>query len=81
MEIQAVADNEVQARVQLNDTTDIAEPYYDNDPYATRGISTAGCYYSNTLSGVYNIDIDWRNAYGGGSVWCGRARIMVLRVS
>lgn len=82
-ELQAQADCEVQGRVQLNDTTTIAEPYYDNDPYATRGTCQGGIYYSDTLSGVQNIDLDWRKAYDPGSgalVYCGRARIVVLRV-
>lgn len=80
-ELGADAENDVHARVHLNNTTVIGEGYYDNDPYATRYRHIAGHFYSDTLSGVNTIDIDYYRAYGAGSVYIQRARIQVLRVN
>lgn len=82
MEIGKAADEDVEGRMQLNDTTTIAQPYYKNPPYATRYAGVEGGHYvSDSLSGTINVDMDWRNAYGSGAAYIRRARIVVLKVN
>lgn len=79
-EIGKVADEDVEYQVQLNDTTTIATFAWKNHPYSTRYTGCTGIYFSTTLSGVVNIDIDWSNEYGFNPAYIRRARVIVLQV-
>jgi hypothetical protein len=69
------------ARVQLNDTTTIMEHQQEpSDAGTDQAYVASGWYYGPTLSGVYNIDLDFaRN--GGGTSYMRRARLSIWRVS
>lgn len=75
-------DEDVEGRVQVNDTTVIAQPYFKNAPYATRyNDGCSGNYVSSNLSGTVYVDIDYRNSYGASSALIRYARLSVYRVT
>jgi len=79
-EIGAWADEDVEFRMQIDDTTTIATHSWKNNPYVTRYMPCSGFYPSSALSGVINIDMDWNNDYGFNPAYIRRARILVLQL-
>jgi hypothetical protein len=73
------ADSDIAFRVQLDNTTTICEGVFKNHPYATRYEIQSGFYFSTTLSGVVDIDVDYYLGYGS-TAYIRRARILVTRV-
>jgi hypothetical protein len=66
------------SRVQLNDTTDLAEDRYDSSQISYIIISG---FAIQSLSGVNTIDIDFRANIGGDTMLIRRARIALWRIS
>ena len=65
-------------RVQINDTTTLAQA--DGTDSSTPGFTTeSGFYYASSISGVQNIDIDFRAL--GGTTYVQAARLEIWRVS
>ena len=65
------------SRVQIDDTTTVAEP--EKDGSAWRGSS--GQYeYAMGTSGTFSTDIDYRKVAGGGSARIRRARLLIWRL-
>lgn len=80
-EMYAYDDEDCEVQVELNDTTQIGFAHFKNLPYAARWAQcNGGMYFSTTLNGTINVDIDWRNGYGSGNKGIRRARIFVTRV-
>jgi hypothetical protein len=80
-EMWATSDEDAEVQVELNDTTQIAFSHFKNQPYADRWAQcNGGLYFSTTLDGTTDIDIDYRNGYGAGNKGIRRARIIVTRV-
>lgn len=80
MEVGCSANEDVGMRCQLNDTTTLTTMTYKNHPYATRYFSYSNMYISDSLSGVYNIDLDYERDYGTQSVYARNANILVLEI-
>ena len=69
--------SEFNARVQINDTTTIAEIY---DEKAKNGWAPMAGMYEGTLSGDVDIDMDYWDSDGADGVGIRRARISIWRV-
>jgi hypothetical protein len=66
-------------RVQINDSTTVAE-FFNYDDYTYNYRLSAGVYYASSISGVQNIDMDYKAA-SGSILYIRRARIVVYRMS
>jgi hypothetical protein len=80
-EMNAYTGEDIDARVQLNDTTDIAVVHFKSSDYSTLwNGGDGGMYFSDSLSGTIDVDIDYKNGYGANDKKIRRARILVTRV-
>ena len=72
-------DSEFNARVQINDTTTVAEVY--DEKTAKGGWFAISGIYNDTLSGTVDIDLDYWDSDGEDGVEIRRARLTIWRVS
>lgn len=66
-----------EGRVELNDTTTLAQ--VDIDSSTPDFLGQSGHYYTGSISGVQNIDIDWRAV--SSTAYIRRARLEIWRIS
>jgi hypothetical protein len=80
-EMNAYQGQDIDGRVQINDTIDIAVVHFKATDYSTvwNG-GDGGLYFSTALSGTVNVDIDYKNGYGANDKKIRRARIFITRV-
>ena len=67
-------------RVQLNDTTDITNTVIESQD-SVNYHPHSGFYYLDNVSGVQNIDIDYRINSGNGTITIRKARLEIWRIS
>lgn len=80
-EMNAYTGEDIDGRVQLNDTTDLAEVHFKSSDYSTLwNGGDGGMFFSDSLSGTQNIDIDYKSGYGSNDKKIRRARILITRV-
>jgi hypothetical protein len=83
-ELNAYQDEDVEARVQINDAAvipTIAEHHFKSSQYSSLwNCGDGGFFVTDALSGTVNIDIDFQNGYGSNTKSIRRARILVTRV-
>lgn len=80
-EMKAPIDQDIDGRVQINDTDTICEACFkDLSAFADRwNDGTGGHYITSSLSGTVNVDVDFFNAYGVDDKYARRIRILVTR--
>jgi hypothetical protein len=81
-EINAYQEEDVDGRVEINNSLIICERHFKNfSPYSTLwGEGCGGFYITDSLSGAVTVDIDYKNGYGTGAKIIRRARLLVTRV-
>lgn len=80
-EMYAVADEDVEVQVELDDTNQVAESKFRNPPFANRWAQcNGGFYFADNLSGNVDVDIDYKSGFGVGQKGIRRARLIITRV-
>jgi hypothetical protein len=75
-------EEDIDSRVQINDTTTICEGHFKNfSAYTELWEENVGGFYITTgLSGTVNVDIDFKSGYGTNAKKIRRARILITRI-